>query len=64
MPIYEYRCPSCRQVFEMRRPISEADNTASCPQCGVASQRVVSVFASKADYKILVPAKDAFRGDK
>ena len=64
MPIYEYECPNCQQVFELMRPFSKSAEPGQCPRCGGQGQRVVSVFASKADYKILVPAKDAFRGEK
>jgi putative FmdB family regulatory protein len=64
MPIYEYGCQSCNEVFAIKRPMSEASEPAACPKCGTQSERVVSVFASKSDYKILLPAKDAFRGEK
>lgn len=61
MPIYEYQCPSCGREFELMRPMSQAGETAPCPNCGTSSERLVSVFASKADYTIKVPKKDAFR---
>ena len=48
MPIYEYRCSNCGNIFEMMRPASEADSPARCPSCGKEeSQRLVSAFASK-----------------
>lgn len=61
MPIYEYQCPSCGREFELMRPMSQAGETAPCPNCGTGSERLVSVFASKANYTVKGPAKDAFR---
>lgn len=61
MAIYEYQCPSCGREFEVMRPISQADEVAQCPHCGTGGERLVSVFASKAEYTIKVPRKDAFR---
>ena len=33
MPLYEYDCPGCGQVFEKRVPMAEANDT-TCPHCG------------------------------
>jgi putative FmdB family regulatory protein len=33
MPLYEYVCPECQQLFEKRVAIAEADQ-AACPRCG------------------------------
>ena len=64
MPTYEYTCPECQEEFELMRPMCDSGATATCPQCGAQSKRVMSVFASKADYTIKVPTKAAFRGEK
>jgi putative FmdB family regulatory protein len=32
MPVYEYRCRSCDDVFELSRPMSQSSDPASCPQ--------------------------------
>lgn len=61
MPIYEYRCGGCGKDFEQTRPIAQAGEPAACPDCGQPSQKLVSSFASKADYTIKVPAKEPFR---
>lgn len=61
MPIYEYRCPSCGKDFELMRPFSKADEPASCPQCGAAAEKLLSVFASTAGFGIKVPEKAPFR---
>lgn len=63
MAICEYLCPHCRQVFEVMRPMSKADEPATCPKCNAAGERLPSVFASAAESTIKVPGKDAFRGN-
>jgi len=48
MPIYEFRCKSCKNDFEVMRPMSAKDDPP-CPDCG--SERVarrLSVFFSGA----------------
>ncbi len=44
MAIYEYFCPSCRERFEQRRPMSEANNAVTC-RVGHKAERTVSMFA-------------------
>jgi putative FmdB family regulatory protein len=61
VPIYEYRCASCAKDFELTRPISQASDPGKCPTCGKAAPKLVSSFASKADYTVKVPAKEPFR---
>ena len=46
MPIYEYRCGSCRTVFDRLRPMSRMDDEALCPECDGESSRQMSVFAA------------------
>jgi len=45
MPIYEYICPDCEIKFELLRPMSRANEEASCPQCQQKAGRVLSNFA-------------------
>ena len=45
MPIYEYACPSCEIKFELLRPMSQANEEASCPRCQQSAERVLSNFA-------------------
>lgn len=33
MPLYEYRCPSCRGIFAVQRPWAESGEPAPCPAC-------------------------------
>ncbi len=42
MPIYEYQCPQCQQVFEEWLSVSEATDKAPCPQCHTQSSRIIS----------------------
>ena len=41
MPIYEYRCDDCEQVFEAIQRISDEPLNA-CRHCGGAAHRIVS----------------------
>ncbi len=46
MPIYEYVCSGCDSKFELLRPLSKADEGASCPRCQNTAKRVLSTFCS------------------
>jgi putative FmdB family regulatory protein len=46
MAVYEYRCRTCDDLFELRRPMSESDAPADCPQGHADTVRLLSVFAS------------------
>jgi putative FmdB family regulatory protein len=46
MAVYEYRCRTCDDLFELRRPMSESDTPAECPQGHADTVRLLSVFAS------------------
>ncbi|CAB4365232.1 MAG: zinc ribbon domain-containing protein [Actinobacteria bacterium] len=46
MPLYEFRCRTCDDTFEVRRPMSEASEPATCPQGHDSAVRLLSVFAS------------------
>ena len=47
MALYEYKCAECDERFDLMRPMSAADETAKCPECGSEeSRRVISNFAS------------------
>jgi putative FmdB family regulatory protein len=46
MPIYEYRCESCTEKFEVLTRFAERDTTQVCPACESTRTRVlVSSFA-------------------
>lgn len=45
MAVYEYRCRTCDEVFEERRPMSAAGDPALCPQGHADTVRLLSMFA-------------------
>lgn len=48
MPLYEYRCKVCGQVFEKLSSLSGKDEDKRCPACGaVSSEKLISGFLSK-----------------
>jgi len=63
MPTYEYWCPKCNKEFEIKKPMSDLDKPASCPNCGTKGEKLVSTFASKIGYNLQVP-KPPFRARK
>jgi putative FmdB family regulatory protein len=46
VPLYEFRCKTCDDTFEVRRPMSEAGEPATCPDGHEGAVRLLSVFAS------------------
>jgi putative FmdB family regulatory protein len=47
MPIYEYRCSKCGQVFEKMVRFSEADHNPICPNCeSQNTERKISTIAA------------------
>ena len=42
MPIYEYQCPKCGNIFEEWAKASEAHKEEPCPRCGTPSPRIIS----------------------
>lgn len=47
MPLYEYRCNTCGQVFEKMLRWSEADRSPICPHCeSQDTNKKISTFAS------------------
>jgi putative FmdB family regulatory protein len=50
MPLYEYRCQKCGQIFEQMRPMSQADCPTKCPACRSEDvQRKVAVMGRAAN---------------
>ncbi|MEO5679512.1 MAG: zinc ribbon domain-containing protein, partial [Acidimicrobiales bacterium] len=46
MPFYDFRCPTCDERFEVRRPISESDQPVSCPQGHDGAVRVITTWGT------------------
>ncbi len=43
MPIYEYACKNCGNIFEeWCKKVSEAEESCICPNCGHDGQRLIS----------------------
>ncbi len=46
MPLYEYYCERCDEVFEALRPLRESDQPLPCPTCDHDADRIMpSPFA-------------------
>ncbi|MEA3442377.1 MAG: zinc ribbon domain-containing protein [Chloroflexota bacterium] len=61
MATYEFWCPKCKKEFEVKRPMSDFDKPASCPDCGTQGGKLVSNFASNLGSTMHVPEKQPFR---
>jgi putative FmdB family regulatory protein len=59
MPLYEFKCRECDDTFEVRRPMSEASDPATCPQGHGGAVRLLSVFASVGASGTAAPAAPA-----
>jgi len=47
MPIYEYECKDCGEVFEKIQPARAKKKGAACPKCnGKDTERILSCFSS------------------
>ena len=47
MPMYEYRCADCGNLYEELRRMSDADRDLQCPKCGSQGvERLISAFAT------------------
>lgn len=47
MPLYEYHCRNCDEVFEAIRPLRDSDKPSSCPRCNGEAERIMpTTFAS------------------
>ena len=47
MPIYEYLCPQCNNIFELRFSFSDTNCTTVCSKCYSSMERLISSFACK-----------------
>jgi putative FmdB family regulatory protein len=47
MPIYEYRCRKCREIFEKIQKLNEGKEALTCPYCGGKKpEKILSGFSS------------------
>ncbi len=42
MPIYEYQCPSCNNIFEEWVKTANDEEEETCPKCGGLAHRMIS----------------------
>ncbi|MEO5901290.1 MAG: zinc ribbon domain-containing protein [Ilumatobacteraceae bacterium] len=61
MPLYEFRCRTCDETFEVRRPMSQASEPATCPDGHDGAVRLLSVFASVGASGVPAPSMPAPR---
>ena len=41
MPVYEYKCGSCGEKFEVIRSLKDEETEVKCPGCGASDTRLV-----------------------
>lgn len=47
MPIYEFKCQKCENIFEYLCFKSDSENDADCPSCGSKNvEKLLSTFCS------------------
>jgi putative FmdB family regulatory protein len=56
MPLYEYRCRTCDERFELRRPMSDAASPATCPDGHDDTVRMLSMFATTGSAAVGTPS--------
>lgn len=61
MPLYEYQCPKCGNVFELIRLFAQAEAPAPCPTCGGSAKRLFSNFAFGYSYGLRLSADKPLR---
>ena len=45
MPLYDFRCRTCDETFEVRRSMAEADEPATCPSGHADTLRLLPVVS-------------------
>lgn len=43
MPLYEFECKKCKQVFEKKLSFGERDKPITCEECGEVTERIISL---------------------
>lgn len=62
MPIYEYKCEKCDQIYELFLKLKDIDKEQACSVCGNKLEKLISssnfVFNGGYTYKNLYGLKD------
>jgi len=45
MPIYEYKCPNCNDIFELKRNIKDIPKEFPCPKCGNTARKIYPKYS-------------------
>ncbi|UCH81135.1 MAG: zinc ribbon domain-containing protein [Nitrospiraceae bacterium] len=46
MPIYEYSCSDCNEIFSLLQSVYPAEQSTACPKCGSSKvKKVMSAFS-------------------
>lgn len=59
MPFYDFKCPTCDERFEVRRPIAESDQPMSCPKGHENAVRVITTWGTGSAIRSGTPTKTA-----
>ena len=51
MPLYEYYCERCDDLFEALRPLRESEAPAPCPNCGQDAGRILPTSFATMSFK-------------
>ena len=62
MAVYEFRCLSCLEEFELMRPVSEANKAVKCPRCDSEAEMLISGFGSKTGSYLQPPGNPLRQG--
>jgi len=62
MPFYDFRCPTCDERFEVRRPIAESDQPMPCPKGHPDAVRVITTWGTGGGIRSGTPSKVVGRG--
>ncbi|MCP4631311.1 MAG: zinc ribbon domain-containing protein [candidate division Zixibacteria bacterium] len=55
MPIYEFKCKQCGNVFEELRSLSKHDEKAECPSCKAGAEKMMSCCAPTPGSSLVTP---------
>ena len=60
MPLYEYKCPMCALVFDIKRSFADFAKALPCPECGEYAQVVIQPNPIKLGWVTPTHNKDPF----